>query len=83
MVVADRLLGLGAEVRAADPHVVEGHVDARVTRVELSVEELAGADAVILLTDHDAFDYGQLAAHASYVLDTRHRLPAGDAVEYL
>ncbi len=83
MVVADRLLGLGAEVRAADPHVVEGHVDRRVTRVELGAEELSAADAVILLTDHDSFDYEQVAAHARYVLDTRHRLPAGEAIEYL
>ncbi|HUP71262.1 MAG TPA: nucleotide sugar dehydrogenase [Acidimicrobiales bacterium] len=83
MVVADRLLGLGAEVRAADPHVVEGHVDRRVTRVELAVEELAAADAVILLTDHDAFDYDDVATHARYVLDTRHRLPGGDNVEFL
>ena len=91
MVVADRLLGLGAEVRAADPHVVEGHVDRRVTRVDLSPEELAAADAVILITDHDAFDYEAITTHARYVLDTRHRLPAGEkqadrdgeGVEYL
>src|SRR3954447_16059205 len=56
LVVAQRLLDLGAEVRAADPHVVEEHVDSRVVRVEPTVDELRDADAVVLLTDHDAFD---------------------------
>jgi UDP-N-acetyl-D-glucosamine dehydrogenase len=81
-VLAERLLGLGAEVRAADPHVVEGHVDARVARVELCAEEVGAADAVVLLTDHDAFDYDVVAA-ARYVLDTRHRLAPAPNVEQL
>ncbi|MGH9153586.1 MAG: nucleotide sugar dehydrogenase [Acidimicrobiales bacterium] len=81
-VLAERLLSLGAEVRAADPHVVEGHVDARVARVELCAEEVGPADAVVLLTDHDAFDYDVVAA-AGYVLDTRHRLPPAANVEHL
>jgi UDP-N-acetyl-D-glucosamine dehydrogenase len=85
LAVADKLLGLGAHVRAADPHVMEDHVDRRVVRVELSADELSQADAVVLLTDHDAFDLDLVAAEAGYVLDTRHRLPAGPAptVEYL
>ncbi len=82
MVVADRLLTLGAEVRAVDPHVGDGHVDARVSRVELSAGELTGADAVVLLVDHDDFDLELVTEHASYVLDTRHRL-SGQQVEHL
>ena len=82
-VLTERLLGLGAEVRAADPHVVEGHVDARVVRVEVTAEEAAAADAVVLLTDHDGFDYEAVAASARYVLDTRRRLPAAPNVEHL
>ena len=82
-VVADRLLGLGADVRAADPHVLEGHVDSRVTRVDCSADELAAADAVILLVDHDEFDLDQVAATATYVLDTRNRLPNAPSVERL
>ena len=34
----------------------------------------SAADAVVLLTDHDAFDYELVAATPRYVLDTRHRL---------
>ena len=81
-VLTERLLGLGAIVHAADPHVVEGHVDARVVRVDVTAAEVAAADAVVVLTDHDAFDYEAVAA-ARYVLDTRHRLPAAANVEHL
>ena len=81
-VVVERLLAMGAEVRVADPHVHEGPLDARVARVEVSPNEVAAADAVVLLIDHDRFDY-DVVASASYVLDTRRRLAPGDNVEYL
>ncbi|MFI1993710.1 nucleotide sugar dehydrogenase [Actinoplanes sp. NPDC020271] len=79
--VAALLLEMGAEVRAADPHVVEdAHVDQRVTRVALTAEQVAAADAVVLLADHDAFDLDLVVEHAQFVLDTRHRL-TGTTVE--
>jgi UDP-N-acetyl-D-glucosamine dehydrogenase len=80
--VISRLLDLGAVVAAADPHVVEDHVDRPIERVELTVAEIRSADAVVLLTDHDAFDYASVIANARYILDTRHRVE-GDQVEYL
>jgi UDP-N-acetyl-D-glucosamine dehydrogenase len=83
VVVAERLLSLGAEVRAADPHVLEGHVAKRVARVDCTPAELAAADAVVLLVDHDAFDLADVATHATYVLDTRNRLPTAESVERL
>jgi UDP-N-acetyl-D-glucosamine dehydrogenase len=83
VVVAERLLGLGAEVRVVDPHVVADHVHGSVERVQLTPEELAAADAVILLTDHDAFDMDMVRTHARYVLDTRRRVPPAEHVEYL
>jgi UDP-N-acetyl-D-glucosamine dehydrogenase len=83
MIVADRLLSLGAEVRAADPNVLEGTVDGRVVRVDATPEEVAAADAVVILTDHDDFDFEMIRSRARYVLDTRGRLPAADNVEWL
>ena len=83
LAVAERLLALGAEVRAADPHVVEGHVSERVARVEASAQEVADADLVVLLTDHDAFDLEKVATSARYVFDTRRGVPPGPGVEYL
>jgi UDP-N-acetyl-D-glucosamine dehydrogenase len=77
MVVADRLLALGAEVHAADPHVLAEQVDPRIRLVELDRDEIAGADAVVLLVDHDAFDLELVESAARYVLDTRHRLKRG------
>jgi UDP-N-acetyl-D-glucosamine dehydrogenase len=83
VVVAERLVALGADVRAADPHVVEEHINTRVQRVDVTPDELAAADAVVLLTDHDSFDFAAVAEHARFVLDTRHRLPRGAGVEFL
>jgi UDP-N-acetyl-D-glucosamine dehydrogenase len=81
--VAQLLLDMGAEVRAADPHVVEdARVDQRVVRVALTEQQIAEADAVVLLADHDAFDLDLVVQHARYVLDTRRRL-IGPTVESL
>jgi UDP-N-acetyl-D-glucosamine dehydrogenase len=81
--VAELLVGLGAQVHAVDPHVVEPHVDRRVIRTDLSAEELSAADAVVLLTDHDSFDYDLVAGTARYVLDCKNRMPNGPGVEKL
>ncbi|MFC1419616.1 nucleotide sugar dehydrogenase [Streptacidiphilus cavernicola] len=81
--VSQLLLDMGAEVRAADPHVVERvRVDARLVRVELTAEEVAAADAVVLLTDHDSYDYDLVTEHAALVLDCRNKL-SGPNVEVL
>ena len=53
-----------------------------VTRVELTEAELSGADSVILLTDHDAFDFEQVSRHTVYVLDCR-RVLSGSNIETL
>jgi len=58
-------------------------VDAMVTRVGLTPEELSGADAVVLLTDHAAFDFDEINKRARYALDCRRVLGAGDNVETL
>jgi UDP-N-acetyl-D-glucosamine dehydrogenase len=81
--VAQLLSGMGAEVRAADPHVVEATpVDGLVTRVEPVPEELSGADVVVLLTDHDVFDFADIVKHTRYFFDCRHRT-VGENVESL
>jgi UDP-N-acetyl-D-glucosamine dehydrogenase len=78
-----QLLALGAEVRAADPNVLEGRVDRRVVRVDAVPKEVAAADAVVLLTDHRDFDFEMIKNRAKYILDTRHRIAASENVEYL
>jgi UDP-N-acetyl-D-glucosamine dehydrogenase len=87
LVVAERLLRLGAELRYVDDHVsevdlVDAGVVSRLDQVVLSAEELQEADAVVLLTDHDDVDYDLVALRAHYVLDCRHRC-RGEVVEHL
>lgn len=81
--VVQLLRRLGAELRAVDPHVVERvpGIDG-LARVELTVEEVAAADAVVILTDHDCFDYPMVRANAQLVFDTRRRL-TGPNVEVI
>jgi len=80
--VVELLLEMGAEVHAADPHVTAGHVPAQVWRVDCTTEEVASADAIVLLADHDSFDLDMVSSAGRYVLDARHRL-TGDSVEHL
>jgi UDP-N-acetyl-D-glucosamine dehydrogenase len=81
--VAQLLAGLGAEVRAADPHVAEAKaVDGVAARVQPTAEEISSADAVVLLTDHDAFDLADIGRRARFIFDCRRRL-AGQNVETL
>jgi UDP-N-acetyl-D-glucosamine dehydrogenase len=71
--VASLLADMGGDVRVSDPHV-DSAPPAGVTQVELSVEEARDADLVVVLTDHDAFDFDLVAAHAGRILDCR-RVP--------
>jgi len=81
--VANLLADLGAELVAADPHVAPDRFPVGVTPVEATAEEIAAADAVVLLVDHAAFDPAEILAHARYVLDTKARLPHAPNVERL
>jgi UDP-N-acetyl-D-mannosaminuronate dehydrogenase len=74
------LAALGADVRIVDPHLVGDSVP--YPMVELTDHEVEAADAVVIVTDHDAFDYDLVASHATYVLDTRNRL-VGTNIERL
>jgi len=83
MVVAERILERGGDVRAVDGHAASRRSDERIRLVDLSAGELAASDAVVLLTDHDDVDYDLVARSSHYVLDTRRRLPAAPNVEHL
>jgi len=78
--IARSLVSLGADVRVADPHVL-GETSS-FTFVEVTADEVRAADAVVLITDHDGFDYELISEHARFILDTRNRLD-GPAVERL
>jgi UDP-N-acetyl-D-glucosamine dehydrogenase len=80
--IARQLLDLGAHVAAADPHVLDAHIPAGVRRVDITSDEVAAADVVVILVDHDEFDLDEIVVSARYVLDTR-RCTTGDNVEQL
>ncbi len=82
VVVAERLQGLGADVRAVDPLLLEPSVAAGIPRVDLTADEVTAADIVVILTDHDVFDYDTVVANADCVFDTRRRV-SGPQVEQL
>jgi UDP-N-acetyl-D-glucosamine dehydrogenase len=69
----------GADVRYHDPHIPSlAHGGRELRSVELTDEELAGADLVCIVTAHAAIDYAHVAARAQLVLDFRNAVPAGD-----
>lgn len=82
--IAEQLVEMGAEVRIVDPLVIQefGLIDGTVF-VELSSSEVSRADLVLLLTDHDAFDYEMVAREAKYIFDSRNRFPRMSNVEVL
>ena len=75
MIIGERLLALGADVRAHDSHVpADATLGPEIPRVEYSVEEVERADIVVLLVDHPDVPYEEVAARANLVLDTRARI---------
>jgi nucleotide sugar dehydrogenase len=77
------LVEMGAGVHAVDPHVSPADVPAGAVPVAFGPDELAGADAVVMLVDHDVFDLDAVVQNARYVLDTRGCLARAPNVERL
>jgi len=70
--VITRLKDKGAQIRYHDPYVAEYVQDGEaVSSVALVAEEVADADAVIILSGHSTVDYDLVVEHASLVFDTR------------
>ena len=78
--IIDRLEKRGVRrVDYADPHVeeVQARVDGTTIEkesVDVSPETLSRYDAAVIVTDHDAFPYGQIAEHSTAVIDCRNAL---------
>lgn len=75
--VAQQLLTLGATVSACDPLIDPTHVLTSIKLRDYSPDTLDMADIILVLTDHDAFDWSLLEERAERVLDTRNRLSSG------
>jgi UDP-N-acetyl-D-glucosamine dehydrogenase len=74
----DLLRKMGAEVDYSDPHVprtvpVRKH-DLGMHSVAINAESVARYDAVLISTNHSAFDYGMIARHARLIVDARNAM---------
>jgi UDP-N-acetyl-D-glucosamine dehydrogenase len=75
-VIMEQLIAQGAEVSYSDPFFpslppMRAHQLPAMVSVPLTPVNLASQDAVLIVTDHSAVDYGEIVRHAPLVIDTR------------
>lgn len=77
--VIRELLRLEAHVEYHDPYVKSAVIDLQedgwqtMYNTEISKEKVKGQDCVVLITDHDCFDYITIKEDAKLIVDTRNR----------
>ncbi len=76
----DRLRKLGGAVSYHDPHIpafpsLRHYPDLNLKAVELAEDVLTEQDVVVVVTDHDAYDYRWIAQNAALIVDTRNAVP--------
>ncbi|NLE29862.1 MAG: nucleotide sugar dehydrogenase [Phycisphaerae bacterium] len=75
VILVEMLKKHGAKVDYNDPHIAktpkQREHDLRMTSKPLSPKMLAGYDAVLIATDHSAYDYNMIVKNAKLVIDTR------------
>ena len=73
--ILELLVRLHADVSYSDPHLpafpAMRNYDLEMNSVAVTAESLATFDAVIIATDHDAFDYVLIRDHADIIIDAR------------
>jgi UDP-N-acetyl-D-glucosamine dehydrogenase len=73
------LMEKGAQVSYNDPHIPTlrpgRKYDFGLSSTPLTPDTLAAADCVLIATDHDAYDYPFILAHAPLIVDTRNVYP--------
>jgi UDP-N-acetyl-D-glucosamine dehydrogenase len=75
-------LPAGIDVTVVDPHVDSESVARQVARSPEEVD-IEGADAVVLLVNHDAFDLSEIGERADCVFDTRNAMPSGTGADVI
>lgn len=75
LVILNKLINKGARISYSDPHVPKFPKTRKfnhdLNSVNLNSEEIAKNDAVVLLTDHDFFNYKMILNEAKLIIDTR------------
>ena len=71
-------LNAGAKVEFHDPHVPEIPMTREHSKLagrrSVNIERAATSDAALIVTDHDAVDYEELASRAKLIVDTRNAM---------
>lgn len=77
IIIIEKLLNMGAKVKYYDPYVKEinnlSNKKSLKSLKKLNNNLLSQFDIVVLLTDHDEFDYKAILKHSNYIVDTRGR----------
>ena len=74
--IMEQLISKGVEVSYNDPHIprlpsMRRYPDRRFASQDLTPDLLASRDCVVVVTNHSAYDWGFVVAHAPLVVDTR------------
>jgi UDP-N-acetyl-D-glucosamine dehydrogenase len=72
--IVELLAEAGAEVSYSDPYVASLQTASTSLTAQPLIESAAGADCVLVCTDHSCVDYGALAAASPLIVDTRNVL---------
>ena len=75
LLIIDMLMKKGAKVQYSDPHIPRApktrKFNFNLKNIKINIKNIKGFDAILLLTDHDDFDYNLIEKHAQLIIDTR------------
>ena len=75
LTIIDMLMKMGADVHYSDPYLSKApktrKYNLHLKNVKLTTENIKSFDVVVLVTDHDDFDYNFIEKHAQLIIDTR------------
>ncbi len=70
--IARLLKEKGAKISYSDPYVPACTIDGkRITSLKLNPQTLKSKDCAVIITDHTAFDYREIAKYSKILFDTR------------
>lgn len=76
--IIEELQARGCDVTYHDPHCpvfpAMRRYDIELSSVSLDAAHLSAADAVLIVTNHDAIDWQAIGEHASLIIDTRNAM---------
>lgn len=84
--IINSLLQLGANLSYSDPFVASFDVGSpsssplTLHSTTITSESLSSFDIILILTDHDSFDYDLILNHSSLIVDCRGRFPTSEVV---